>query len=586
MMKDRLYELRVQYVRIVELLRNWHIADADCLPLFSLFVGVTVQSMLFFFGKTCSPWPMWLAWIACSAVAVAVSVKSLLKYFAIITGCLLLTAFTFSYTGTDTKCYHFAMQFLMREGWNPVFDSTIEKFAGISGEGIVCWPHALFMQKVTALSGALVAKSTGLWIADSFLGYLLVVTLLVLGRDFARIQWRCNHWMAWLFGLATVSSSKITSFLAGQVDYTSYASFVIALFAGVLWHETRCGKYIVLWIMGIVLGMTSKLTGVLTGGLLMIVATWYYWRTLLFWRVSMMVVLLVFLIGAEPYLTSWIQYGSPLYPTMTFNPNVKSFELTANDFDCNADADSMGYVARTCYAWISSALAVKVCSWLSGNPHFNPECVSPIAGLGALFRLIFVGSICLLVVSKTKKIPLVCALVFLTLIFVPLKYVGYPRYYPQIWLIIPLSVYCFVYSGRKLPLKRYLDMAVVIGLVALTFMFDLRTLAYQGRMWVVELARQHNYAELARDLNGSQVVVNGSFAWTFAKRLQLAGVNACVNGNGAKLPHNDDHLLCVDAKKLADIEHRFFVPETPLGLLKFDWLSAFSNIPHPLFSKE
>ncbi len=150
----------------------------------TLAVGLMLGCLGFFFGVPCGPFPMWVAFGGGSLLALFHSRRRLLAYWGWTACFLVLTAFTFSYTGTDALNYHFPMQHLIRTGWNPLFDSTLEKFSAIADLGRCSVYHTLFLPKGSALVGAFVASATGLWTGDAYLGYVLIYLLFVTAARF------------------------------------------------------------------------------------------------------------------------------------------------------------------------------------------------------------------------------------------------------------------------------------------------------------------------------------------------------------------------------------------------------------------
>ena len=140
------------------------------LPTFAASVG-------FFFGRPVTPLCLYVSVAALLACAFACGWRRGVAYAALVAVSAALTAFTFSYSGPDAQSYHFPVQFLLRHGWNPVFDSTLEKFAVVAGDAQLAVHHALFLPRAYELCGAIVSSALRLFVGDAFAGYVLLVVL-------------------------------------------------------------------------------------------------------------------------------------------------------------------------------------------------------------------------------------------------------------------------------------------------------------------------------------------------------------------------------------------------------------------------
>ena len=544
----------------------------------------------FFFGRVCGALPLAAGFAFALAGAWAVSWRRVLAVVATVLALLGLTAWTFSYTGTDALTYHYPMQRLLADGWNPVFASSMERFRAVAGDGLSPW-HTLFLPKLSALSGALMVAATGLFAADAFLGYLLVLMAWVCAYRFARLFWGCAGMAAGLFATSIACSTKITSFLAGQVDYSTYAAMMAAIFAYLAWRRTCLpGDLAAAWLC-IGVTMLAKSTGMVCGAVLCAVALALDWR-----RAEMrwgLVVLAVFVavVGASPLLTAWVRYGSPFYPSMTFDPATAPHDITS-DFTGNADALSMGYVARVAYAWVSPTLAATVCGWLSGNPAFEPvfTVAGGVAGMGTAFRLMLLGAIVALALARFNGVTLLCVLLFVSANLAPLKYIGYERYFPQIWAIPLLAAFNLFYAPRVClsRLGRLFTIARAVGLVGVglfTALVVARTLAYQGRMFVFEHARQQRFAAM-RQASPTWRLVGAEPSFTRRKRAQAAGITLSDSPTAPTFSMNAQFLMPVTATHPDDcaaLDRRFPICDTPSQLLAFPWGEALRQLPRPLF---
>lgn len=238
----------------------------------------------------------------------------------------------------------------------------------------------------------------------AFWGYVLIGCLLLSSAKFAKRYWAANRLLCFVFAAGLTFSTKITSFLAGQVDYSTYASFCIAALSLVLYvRERKIGDLAVFFASGSVC-MSSKSTGVLCCFVLVVMTLPLLYKRIEYWRALILLGVAVVIVGASPLLTAWIQYGSPFYPSMTFDPRVRVVDITS-DFTGNSDALSMGLFSRVCYAWISPKLTISLIRIFSQNPNFNPvfTVCGGVTGLGMWFNVLLFVSVFLLAIFTQES---------------------------------------------------------------------------------------------------------------------------------------------------------------------------------------
>lgn len=554
-------------------------------------LALVIQNGLFLIGRGCSCYPMWISFISCSILMLYLHWKRMISFWGVIACGLLLTCFTFSYYDRDSEVYHFPMQFLLRDGWNPIFDSSIQKFNAIVDSGSLSVYHSLFLPKTTALCGALVAKATGLWIADSFLGYMLLFSLWKTSFLFAGRIWNCQKMSCLLFATIITFTTKLTTLLCGQVDYLMYASMMIAVFSLFLYIFKLQIHDLFLAIVASIICSTVKTTGLINMVVLWITCGMYMWKKKDIYIAFFVVLLFVAWIGMSPLITAWIQYGSPFYPTMTFDPKIATVDIT-NDFVGNEDGEQMGYLARWVYAWISPKLAINSCSLYYHKKDFHPVfyVAHGVNGFGTGFALLLSCSIVLLALSHKNMVTCMCLYIFFTMIFYPLKYIGYGRYFLQAWVIVPLSFYQFIYHFplwlNQIPkIRNIMCYCMFFVLLALTIISIMKIGVFQARMMILEGQRQKILSQIKNDGTVFVLPKNSRRTYTLSKRL------VCE-----KIPFE------FSQKEIGKIEEDTFFPEYkkyymekwkiyndyPVdnkfsNIFLFKWNDTIKNFPHPLF---
>lgn len=593
---------------------------ADIALLATIFLAILCQSLLFLFDVACSPYPLWASFAAVTAVLAIYSRKSLLCFWGWAFACAVITAYMFPCVGWDVGYYHFPMQMLLRDGWNPVYCSVIEQFDDSFGMMRFGKVHTLFLPHINALSGALVGHALGLQTGCALLNLVYAIVLARVSYDLAREAWSCSRSSAACFSLCIVAQAKLSSTVAGMVDYLTFASLSVALFSALLWHLRRTWPDLTLLVMSMVICSLSKTTGlvscVVIGGILLLLNP----RVKSVWTAGGVVASLILVMGVHPLLTSWYQYGCPLYPTVTWSPDVPVLQIT-DDFVENADAQRMGYLPRVVYAWISDELAMRYCAWRYAAPTFDPV-FSLKQGYGAAFRCLMVASLAITMCVRRNHMTGMIALIFILSNLCPLKYIGYSRYCPQICLIPILSAFHFMYSDgwvrKRCPRVAWTCMTSIVlsGFLLFAVAAILRTGAAIGRGWALERIRQGEFERL-RDGTSAVTLPDSPLQFTLLKSLRHAGVAVAasvneppgwggswqdysfradragcarselveVNERGEPVFYFYWELLLASNRRLADVIREFNrrhpACDGPAELLRYRWKEAFFPPPRP-----
>ena len=536
-----------------------------------MLLPALMASVGFFFGRTVTPIYFYISVAVLLVCAFVGGWRRGLAYVALLAVCAVLTMYTFSYTGYDAQLYHFPMQRLLRHGWNPVFDSTVEKLYPLVEGTHLRFYHTLFLPKFHQLCGAIVSSAFCLFAGDAFLDYVLLFCLFATSLKFARRYWNSGARMGLLFACGLTFSPKIVSVFFGFVDYPVYASFFMAALALVLYRggncNSSCGRIgdaplpvysgraaspmpplcvgrggfcnclhqkdrrlsaLVLFVVAACICMATKTTGIICVGLLVLLTLPLLWKRTAYWHALLALGGLVAVVGASPLLTNWIQYGSSFYPSMTFSPDIPVVDITA-DFTGNADALSMGYLSRICYAWVSPKLTVAAIRLLDGNPDFTPvfDVYGGVAGLGPWFNALLLISVALLALARKNIVTWLCVVIFVSSNFAPLKVIGYERYFPQIWAIFPLAVMNFIgtsddkaVGSRMKTLRKVVAAALVVVLAGLAGLFLSRFVRGFGGAMVFEGVRQRLISSLPKVVK----VDDPYFRYTAVQRFRQAGI--------------------------------------------------------------
>ena len=427
---------------------------------------VLLVTATFWFGGTCSLWHTW------GGVAIAFLVAAFdrrvswrerfrgmalfLFYLALVwvlSGCL-------AESGLDNRVYRHPTIRLLMEGWNPIYVSTPE---ALQASGLVdiselrVW-HTLFISRALEIF----CGAFGLFLRAPFnvalpiLFFIAPVTLAALWR-FTREE-----------EMSRLARFAMLSVLAGVTLWS------------IAWLEFACDLLISLVGIGVITSMVRILRGRQAWGTLLVCSLWMItakqsalpacfglwgvfscvalWRGRTKWRRWVVrLTLCAGLLGGgalwictSPYLTSWLQYGHPLYPAYTVDENrFPAYDITGDFKNRNADAEAMGRLGYFCNAYLSPTLTRAYYAWKLDNPDFMPYCevwanwneaygessfpTSPPTRIGLLI------STFLLLLLGNNRLRFVGGLCIFSLILLPTQYIGYVRYTPWIALIFALA---------------------------------------------------------------------------------------------------------------------------------------------------
>lgn len=506
------------------------VSGLDRLPLFCMMFCVFVTSVGFFFGKSVSFKAFWLGLIVSFCLALMHSIARALSYLLVMLAIWLVTAYTFTYVHWDASVCHFPMAQALVEGWNPVLEATNEGLK--AALKTPCnFDHILCAPKITALSSAIVSKGTNLFTATMFLPCCLFIALFSLAYRFAVEEFGCSKYCAAVFATCVFLPVQLMNYLMyGTVDSVKFASTLSSVFAMLIWWRSRSAKDAVMFWMCLSTCSVSKTAGfgiwLILGGIASVVG----FRRQLFRRLALCSVVFFLLVGASPYVTQWIHGGSPFYPAHTFVQGRATKDLTGDFISSrNDDALDMGYLGRVVYAWFSPKLATKCSGWCLGRSDYKPTFSWPTAnGYGDNFSTLMCLSLLLLPCVRNRKVAAFFGLVFLLDNLTPAKYLGFCRYFPEMYAIPFVTfmgaIYCPRWSWRRAHRPVVVSWQVLLSAVAFLTVWNL--IQWYDLTTSMEKLRQDQYAKLSGEASKAQIKTTPHWAFGTAatRRLLAAGM--------------------------------------------------------------
>lgn len=558
--------------------------------LFAIAISTFATGAGFWVGISIGHWQMPLGVVLSMSLAMAVSWKMAAKCLSLAIFCLALSSYCFSYSGIDASVYHVPVQRLLIDGWNPVFQSSLEDVRALTGGECMLY-HAAFLPRFAEMVGALVAKASGLYVADTWMHFFAIYLIGAAAFRFARLQWNCSARSAFLFGVFAALPSQIGTMMGSMIDYCLYAFLGSALLSIFNWERTRRNGDLVELFLCLAFAMLMKFTGVVIACLILSGVAIRNIRERWLTGILILFVVFVAVVGAAPYLTSWVRYGSPFYPTHSFNPAVQLVDIT-DDFTSNADGASMGYLSRIVYAWFSTKLACLGCAWWQGKDAFRPEFYVPVGvdGLKTWFRVLMWLSVGALALSKKNRVTVLCGVIFVLMNLAPLKYIGFGRYFMLMWLIPALSMYNLVYNpvewlGTTMQYGRFGIYALFAGL---SLMVAAKTAGLYLRAIGLEGARQIVFREAAECGATFEADRPGRGFGIHEKLTKVDGVDYQASDEKCPVHKFDSFLYFPHGFSISPNEVYADYPkcDSVQDVSRFRFDKLIGNLPHILWAKK
>lgn len=542
----------------------------DCSLLVLAILPVVSLNIGFLFGGSCSAWYFYVSLIIVLALTAIASLRRALVMLMVVGLLFLLTAYMFTYVTSDAQRCHAVVQRLLVSGWNPICQHSSDAFLSIScyDYGGISFGHMLHLPKFTAYSGALIAMASGLWVGDAWIGNLIAIVLGCVAMRFARLQWGLTDWRRAVFVLASLAPAYYISVFVGQaVDYVVYAAMIAAALAYVNWRISSDPCDVFASLLSGVIAVTTK--PIASGVILLLVALILLEarqkRFLFYWVVAWVFVVGVIL--ASPLFTSWFAGGV-------------EHGLTG-DFTGNDDALKMGYLARIVYAYVSKGLAVKACAWWYGEPAFLPQFAIEVSGRNPVFTAAFVLSAIGMAFCRRSALKVVWMLLLLSCVALPLKYIEYPRYVPQTWILPVVAFFHIAHClGEKYRCERRIGSAVALLVGVYCVALCCRTGLYYLRNLLLENLRQERLSRMSQS-GKVYSVVGGNGYWIHHERARMAGVKMIRNGGIPVNVVDDDFVYSVPGEKGLDTVVQVPQLNSLRELRVMPWYLSLQALVHP-----
>lgn len=406
------------------------------------FLTVFFSAIGFFAGKGVSAWWGFFALVLSAGMAwfSPNGKRAVFALLLLIAGAFCLNGLAVLYASADADLYHMPAIRLLAEGWNPLQVVAPEELAKFYPEWVGSrLGHVAFLPKATWLFSAVMYRGAGYAEAGNVLVILLAMALFGVLREALYTFWDIRGgWNKVLALGLTLSPWVIDNFFDATNDGCLYTLLLLAAFSGQLFLKTRENRWLLIALLVFPLLGNVKFTGAAACAVTVTVITLAGGGVR--WLAGcVLAAALTLLIGVSPYLTSWKQYGSPVYPLFAGDV-LQEHVLTADFADCNTDAEQMGYGGRFAYAYLSASLTKGYYRLKTGQERFEPELYiaqGGMEGLGWGFRLLMcLGVLGWILSGKHGRVVLPLGMILLlTSLLQPAGYVGYMRYVPQLYAL-------------------------------------------------------------------------------------------------------------------------------------------------------
>lgn len=336
-------------------------------------------------------------------------------------------------TSYDGNMYHTEIVTDLFYGWNPYLDPS-----GITS--IKLWTEH-YTKAMETVGACLMSVTDRIQSAKAVMIVLACGVFLMLPELLRRLNPRLSSRQSFLISLLTISNPVVLcQILRFYIDNVVYLTTVIAVVSGMLIAKGDRNRFFNYSLMAVAIVLAA---GTKANALVYVVFTiictmgWMFLygdkkRILHFAGFCLIAgVVSVFGICWHPYVTNWISDGHPLYPLMGENPVDIMTHNTPEQFKGNNRIEN----------FFRSVFSIK-----------NPSVDQRSGGFTPFFILLFPISVLSIVYCsrKQRQFPVaaytaVCVLA--SCFFFEQSW--WARYIPQLWLLVPLSAYMLMLSGKS-----------------------------------------------------------------------------------------------------------------------------------------
>ena len=412
-------------------------------------VVIVATTFLFPEGKCC----VWQWWVAATVTVVACFLRArswrrgvidCAVFLIVLCGLWVLCNGTITRSDTDNLQYHQPAIRMIIEGWNPIWEGTFAKMqqsvnvspSFMNGYHVIAMPKGVWYFCSSAFTFTRAASNLLLPLFPIL--FLCVVYLIFSVFRHVPIMMRLGAVLI-VFHFTPTHSNIVDAVaaLAGiglllqMYDYfinDRYNLLRLTVFS--FWMAIakqpsmlQCCVFWMIFVGGVVIKNRYELKKIFPAAVVLLV--------------------LSCVVNVSPYVTSYVNFGHPLYPQ--HSGDVKTFppkNITADFLNRNEDAAYMGRLGCFVNSFISSTVALAYYKLKTGNRNFLPksEVWMKISDgnwntgtpTSVWFKIVFCTTILVLLLfgGFGSRFVVICAVV--SALFLPTEMIGYLRYTPWI----------------------------------------------------------------------------------------------------------------------------------------------------------
>ena len=423
---------------------------------FPVFVVLIVAITFLFPSGRCGAWQWWSAAALTLAVIFArkdsfarsmICAALLLVFFLAV---WVITKVTITTGWFDISRYHLPAIRMMIEGWNPVWQGTfdgIEQATGMSPDWMNPY-HVISMQKGVwyFCASSYYFTHAAFNLMQPMMIFIFVSMLYSLFRAFGAQ----NIFFKLLATLVVFIYMPTHDDIVDGVVACSALGLVLEMY-----RYLKVGKWSVLRLIVFTFWMavskqTSMLHAVVFWGVFFVFnlfrKNWKIWREISVVGIASSI--LVLAVCVSPYVSSYMNFGHPLYPRFTGDEEkYPAVNITDDFLDRNEDAAGMGHIGAWVNGFVSAKGAQAYYKYKYSKDEFSPEVLawynrgkpdgSPTDNW---YRARFTGAIlALLILGGLPGVFLAVSFILATMA-APTEMLGYVRYTPWAACTIALAL--------------------------------------------------------------------------------------------------------------------------------------------------
>ena len=429
--------------------------DLSILILVFLFLIFAISNLLFFFKISINAFILPICLVFTFASSFILPVQKKMKLFLIF-ALLLFFSFVFSNfffdSSFDGRCYHFATQYLLKLGYNPIFDD-IQTFA----EKNNIFFNLLFSSSYPNAQELI--RSNFYLILNSIEGSKtpnFLFLFCTFSYCFYFFKQKFNSINSFLFCLGIFLSPIVTCQINTKMaDFSLYFLFILELFSLLLIEKNiDKKKNSLVFVLSSILAIGTKYIGAFN--FVIISITYIIYKLFKkeplknYLKGFFVIIFSSAILCFQPYITNIIKFQNPLYPSLGFNKkdfmtkqNPKEFigknylyKFFRSTFSCSSDSRVSNKETLDLYYKIPFTKRYDL-------PFVQEE--FRISGFGHWFSGIFLISLFLSIYLLYKKKGILAfSIIFFTTFLNPLCF--WARFVSELYL---LPVFCAYYFKKK-----------------------------------------------------------------------------------------------------------------------------------------